>query len=61
MEIKNCKEMSNAEIKIYLKTLDEEFESKKNLVIKICSEMDEIEKQYNAAEQELNLRKNIYI
>lgn len=60
MDKQNCSEMSNSEIKIYLKTLDEEFEAKKNLVKQICAEMDKIEKKYRSAEQELNHRKNIY-
>lgn len=61
MEKKNCKDMSNVEIKLYMKSLNEEFEAKKSLINKICDEMDKIEDAYHSAEQELSIRTNLYL
>ena len=53
--------MSNAELKLAIERLTNEFESKKNKMIKICEEMDDIEKKYLAVKHELDNRKNIFI
>lgn len=60
MEKKNTKNMSNAEIKVYLLQLENEFEAKKNNIKKICEELIELEHEYNSAQNELNIRKTIY-
>lgn len=57
----NYKEMSNSEIKLRIEVLKNEFESKKIKLRKVCEEMDEIEKEYLDANNELNIRKNIYL
>lgn len=57
----NYKEMSNSEIKLRIEVLKNEFESKKIKLRKVCEEMDEIEKEYLEANNELNIRKNIYL
>lgn len=57
----NYKEMSNSEIKLRIEVLKNEFESKKIKLRKVCEEMDEIEKEYLDANNELNVRKNIYL
>lgn len=55
----NFSKMSNAEIKLHLKKLENEFESKKKEIVTKCDEMKKIEDEYLMAENELNLRKNI--
>lgn len=61
MEKKNCAEMSNAEIKLYIEALTNEFDSKKIKLKEICDELDILEKQYLSAKHELDIRKNILI
>lgn len=58
-ESNNVKEMSNSDLKIYLKTLENSFEGKKMELRAICEKMDEIEKEYMAAKHELEIRRNI--
>lgn len=55
------KEMSNTEIKLHIEKLKNLFESKKNNLISLCEEMDNIEKEYLKAQHEMELRKNLYI
>jgi hypothetical protein len=57
----NYKEMSNSEIKLHIESLKNEFEAKKIKLRKVCEEMNEIEKKYLEANNELNIRKNIYL
>ena len=54
-------ELSNTEIKLRIEVLENSFESKKNELIKICEEMNNIEKEYLEAKLELEIRKNIYL
>jgi hypothetical protein len=54
-------ELSNTEIKLRIEVLENSFESKKNELIKICEEMNNIEKEYLEAKHELEIRKNIYL
>lgn len=61
MEKKDCKNLSNAELKLYIETLKHSFESKKIEITKICEEMGKIEKEYLTAIHELDIRKNIYL
>lgn len=53
-------EMSNTEIKLCIKTLENLFESKKRELIKTSEELDKIEKDYLSAKHELEIRKNIF-
>ena len=57
----NYNELSNTEIKLRIEVLENSFESKKNELIKICEEMNNIEKEYLEAKHELEIRKNIYL
>lgn len=59
MEKKKCSELSNSEIKLYMETLSNMFENKKNELTKICEDMEEIENEYLSAKRELDIRKNI--
>lgn len=61
MEKKNCKELSNAELKLYLKSLQDKFEGKKLSLRKICDEMDAIEQEYLRAKNESEIRKNLFV
>lgn len=61
MRDKNYNEMSNSEIRMLIETLKNEFESKKIKLRTICEEMDEIEKEYLDANNELKVRKNLYL
>lgn len=60
MEVKNCSELSNSEIKLYLESLNNEFESKKAKIKELCEELIEIEKAYNDAQTEINIRRTIF-
>ena len=54
-------EMSNSEIRMRIETLKNEFEAKKIKLRELCEEMGEIEKEYLEANNELSVRKNIYL
>ena len=56
MEKKDCASMSNSELKIYIETLRNEFESKKAELAKICETMGDIENEYLSATHELEIR-----
>jgi hypothetical protein len=58
---KNYSEMSNSELKLQIESLTNMFESKKNMLKKICEEMGEIEKEYLKASRELDIRKNMFL
>lgn len=58
MEYQN---MSNAELKLTMEKLTNEFEAKKAALIELCKNMENIEYEYLSAKKELELRKNIYI
>lgn len=55
------KDMSNAEIKLSMERLTNNFEMKKNKLVELCKEMEEIEREFLSAKKELELRKNIFI
>jgi hypothetical protein len=57
----NYNEMSNSEIRMRIETLKNEFEAKKIKLRELCEEMDKIEKEYLDANNELSVRKNIYL
>ena len=61
MEKKDCANMSNSELKIYIEILRNEFESKKAELTKICELMGDIENEYLSATHELKIRKNILL
>ena len=61
MKKENYNNMSNSELKLAIETLSNEYEAKKAQLVKICEEMDGIEKKYLAVKHELDNRKNLYI
>lgn len=60
MEIKNCSELSNSEIKEYVMTLENEFEATKAKIRLLCEELEKIESAYNSAQNEIKLRKTVF-
>lgn len=61
MAKKEYKTMSNSELKMELEKLKNMFEGKKLKLREICEAMDDVEKEYIAAKQELDIRKNTLI
>lgn len=53
-------EMSNSELKLYMETLINDFNSKKNKIVNLCKDMENIEKKYLSVKHELNMRKNFF-
>lgn len=52
--------MSNTELKLCAETVLNEFYAKKAELIELCKEIEDIQNKYNAIENEINLRKNIF-
>jgi predicted nucleic acid-binding Zn-ribbon protein len=61
MENMEYSNMSNAEIRLRLDSLSNEFESKKRKLSELCEEMDKIEREYLKAKSELEIRRTLYI
>lgn len=61
MENIKYNELSNTELRLRMETLTHDFENKKAELIKLCEEMDRVEKDYLRAKHELEIRKNIYM
>lgn len=60
MEVKNCSELTNAELKTYSMSLENEFEAVKAKIKVLCEQLEEIEKEYNIAQNEMKIRKTIF-
>ena len=58
MTNKNLKELSNTELNLYKKDLENEYEAIKNKITKLCDELSNVERKYNSVETELKIRKN---
>ena len=61
MENMEYSNMSNAEIRLRLDSLSNEFESKKLKLNELCEEMDKIEREYLKAKSELEIRRTLYV
>ena len=59
MEFKNCKEMTNAELRLYQKALEDEYEVIKAEISDRFKKLDEMDIEYKKVENELNNRRNI--
>ena len=59
MEFKNCKEMTNAELRLYQKALEDEDEVIKAEISDRFKKLDEMDVEYQKVENELNNRRNI--
>ena len=61
MEFKDCKELSNAELKLYMNTLNDEFDVLKFKIKNMCDDLTKVDEEYNKAKNELQIRQqNIY-
>lgn len=58
MKDKNPKELSNSELNIYKKDLENEYEAIKNEISRLCEELKKVEKKYYSVELEFKIRKN---
>ena len=58
MELSNndFKEMSNTNIKVKLKEIELEYQNVKNTLLKLCDELEVLEKMYKSGEEELKKR-----
>lgn len=58
MELYNndFKEMSNTNIKVKLKEIELEYQNVKNTLLKLCDELEVLEKMYKSGEEELKKR-----
>jgi len=52
--------MTNTELKLCAETVLNEFYAKKAELVELCKDIEKIQKKYNAIENEINLRKNIF-
>jgi hypothetical protein len=60
MEAKDCSELTNSELKLYIQSLENEFSAIKAKIKLLCEDMEKIESQYELAQNEINLRKTIF-
>ena len=58
MELSNndFKEMSNTNIKVKLKEIELEYQNVKNTLLKLCDDLEALEKIYKSGEEELKKR-----
>lgn len=58
MELSNndFKEMSNTNIKVKLKEIELEYQNVKNTLLKLCDDLEVLEKIYKSGEEELKKR-----
>lgn len=54
--MKNYEKLSNAEIRIELKNLENEYEASKLKIVSLIKKMGELDDEYNIAKNELNKR-----
>lgn len=52
--------MTNTELKLCIETIQNEFEAKKQEMIKLCEDMENIQNRYNAVNAEINIRKIVF-
>lgn len=60
-EIKDYTKMSNSEIKLHLESINMEFEAKKAKAIKLFEEMKQLQNEYAKVENEIKIRREIYL
>lgn len=60
MDKKNCSELNNSELKLYMESLNNEFEAKKAKIKELCNELVELENAFNEAQSEMNIRRRIF-
>ena len=58
MDFKNIKELSNSELALYKKELENRYEVLKTKINKLCDELDAIDKEYVKVEKETIIRQS---
>lgn len=58
MEKQDIKNMSNAELRLYKKSLEDQYEVVKKQINDLYEELDKMDIEYNKVESELNNRQN---
>lgn len=61
MEVKNVRNMTNSELRLYQKALEDEYEVVKVKIAELFKELDAMDVTYNKVESELNNRKLVKI
>ena len=60
MVYKKSSDLTNAELKQYISTLENEFEAIKAKIKVLCEELKQVENAYGEATNEINIRKTIF-
>lgn len=58
MEFKDCKNLRNNDIKLYMIDLQNEYDKVKREIKEKIEYLDTLDREYNKAENEINLRRN---
>jgi hypothetical protein len=59
MEYKDCKNLSNAELRLYQKALEDEYEVVKRKISDLFKTLDKMDIEYNKVNAELNQRRSM--
>ncbi len=59
MEYKDCKNLTNAELRLYQKSLEDEYEVVKKQISDLFAVLDKMDAEYNKVELELNKRRSV--
>lgn len=57
---KDCKNMSNNELKLYKLALENEYEAIKSKIVALEEQLDELDREYNKAENEEKIRRTAF-
>lgn len=57
---KNCKNLSNNELKLYKLSLENEYEAVKAKIAKLEEELDKLDREYEKAENEEKIRRTAF-
>ena len=60
MVVKDCKNMTNNELKLYKLSLENEYEALKAKISLLEEELDKLDREYIKAENEEKIRMNIF-
>ena len=58
LEFKDCKNLRNNDIKLYMIDLQNEYDKVKREIKEKIEYLDTLDREYNKAENEINLRRN---
>ena len=59
MEFKDVKTLTNSEIGLYKKTLENEFDISKVRIEELCKYLEKLDKEFNKADNEIKSRQNL--